>query len=178
MTYLLTFKGEIDPIILDDHKGIKLLDDWSNGKLPETVRINDTAFSRSAIKAVVKQHHDSSKDDNREKLMDDIRTYHTMHLYQRSQSPETKAQHSPLPTTIYWVHTGTPLVPEALQAHIDERQIAFFKDNPQRIHADPACYRDLLPRPRNGSEMRVRMASAAMRAITEAIRQDERESQF
>lgn len=52
MTYRVLFKGDIEPIHLDDDKGLRLMTKWKNNELTGKVQIGDSVYEGSTIKAI------------------------------------------------------------------------------------------------------------------------------
>lgn len=143
--YKIIFKGVgIEPIFVeDDVKGQIIMDSWVNDKKARMV-FKNTAFFTGDIKQIVKL--EKSEAELSKGMPDSIeKEYLEFRSKMLSLPIEKRANILRLVKMIWAAHTELPLTDE-IKEKIIERQLAYFKENPKCIYANPKVYRDLIPR--------------------------------
>lgn len=141
--YKLIFKGrDIDPIFIDDEKGKQVWQAWVDNKQARMV-LGNTAFYSGDIKQitkVVKTEAETARVvDKEEKQYLDFREK------MLSLSLEKRANIMRIANMVWKSHTKDEM-PENIKAEIKARQLAYFKENPKCIYANPKIYKDLIPK--------------------------------
>lgn len=140
--YRLIRKGKEEDLMLDDIQGHALFTKWSTGEhLPARVTLNGVAFLSSDIKAIeyvkktaaemTKAPSDHEYLTFREKMLD--------------LPIEKRADILRIAKVVWQAHAGKTPMPDEVKKEIQKRQLAYFKENPKCIFANPKIYQELIP---------------------------------
>jgi hypothetical protein len=174
--YKLIFKGTgIDPMFLDDEKGKVILESYLSNK---SIRIMAAgqAFSTSDVKAIFKVERSNS--EMAKPATSQENEYLEFRKKMLNLTIEKRAEILRIPKMIWQSISGEDMTEEVKQ-EIKKRQLAYFKENPNCIYANPKIYRDIMPLAREDNFKRDQMkkikgliAPSLMRFIENAIQTD------
>jgi hypothetical protein len=142
--YKITFKGrDIEPIFLEDEKGKVVLNAYLENKTLRLVADNQV-FNTGDIKfirLVDKGRSETNCRDTTKQSTD----YDCFRSKMLSLSPEQRANILRFPKLVWKSCCGEEM-PEQVKDEIRDRQLKYFIQNPNCIYANPAIYRDLIPK--------------------------------
>lgn len=144
--YKISIRGQ-EPIFVEDEMGVRLWNMWmeqGDEKMPTKVAVKGVAFYSSDIRGITKIQKTEAELSTYTQVDDG--EYDTYRNNMLSLPIERRAQIMRIPNLIWKSHTKQEMPDETKQL-IKERQLAYFKENPKCIYANPKCYRDLMPRP-------------------------------
>jgi len=144
--YKLVFKGSgIDPIFLEDEKGKVIMDAYLNNKSMRLIA-NNQAFNTSDIKTIHLVEKSRSEKYARNTSSEE-QEYAEFRKKMLSLPIEKRANILRIPKLVWSSNTDTEMTDE-VKKKIIERQLAYFKENPNCIYTNPTVYKDLIPQKR------------------------------
>lgn len=158
MSYRIIFKGQIPEEFVEETVGRNLSDAWERNSLPSKVNINGNLYESNSIKAILSGFNNPDGGDKKEEMAEMIREVQREHREGIGQllalSPEKRAQNTGIAELVFRSQTNAPMS-ETVRQQIIERQASFFEENPTWAHANPACYRDLIPNHTAGKDFHI-----------------------
>lgn len=153
--YRIIFKGQVPEEYVGEVEGRALADAWEANRLSHRVKINDNLYESSSIKAILSgfQNPDTGgqKSQNADMLREIDEDYQVGIKGLLALSPGNRALNTGIAELAYTILTHGRM-PQDLREQVIARQAAYFEENPDRPHANPSCYRDLMPKPILGKE--------------------------
>lgn len=176
--YKIIFKGkDLEPLTVDDQNGKRVWDIWLTNKATKLV-LQNTAFNTTDIKTISKmaktKAEKSSFDAHQAKVNAE---YHNFRTKMLSLPIEQRAKMLRIAKMVHQALTGTEL-PDDIKPQVEERQLAYFREHPKCVYANPSCYRDLIAvdekRKKDGNfnPASNTVGRSALRMIEEIIRTD------
>ena len=142
--YKVIFKGrDIEPLFLNEDKGKIVLEAYLANK-PIRMVANNQAFSVSDIKNVALVEKSQSEQFAQKSTQQDA-DYDKFRRNMLSLPIEKRAAILRFPKIVWSANTQDEM-PADVKEKIKERQLAYFTEHPKCIYANPACYRDLIPK--------------------------------
>lgn len=142
--YKIVFKGrDIEPILLSPEKGKSIFDQWVAGKLPARLVLKGSAVMSSDIKIIQNMDEWDTKKKPTQDHSADEREYLEFRRDMLNLPIEKRAQILRIPKLVWKAQHKTEL-PQDVAEKIKERQLEYFKENPNCIFANPSAYRDLV----------------------------------
>ena len=140
--YKILIKGKRNPFEVDNNIGKQLLDDWKNDTLPNRVEIQDAVFNSDEIKSIYKTNEQLSKKDNSSNIFQ-IEEEHRGFKNKMLNNPE-RYKNLTIMKFVWFAHTGTHDIPKEIEEKIITRQKKYLEENPDRVYANPICYKDIM----------------------------------
>lgn len=137
----ITFRGKEEPIFVDDVKGQRVWDEWLAGNKARIV-VDNMAFIVSDIKNIVKVEKTQAELAQKPTRQED--EYMAFRRKMLALSLESRAEIIRIAKLIWSSHTKKEM-PDDIKNEIKKRQLAYFKQHPNCIYANPTIYRDLIP---------------------------------
>lgn len=143
--FRITIRGQ-DPIFLEDGPGSDLFKKWSNDeKLPMKITAGNIAFFTADIRNIARIQKGAAelapKTDTQEA------EYQAFRRKMLDLTIEQRANIMRIANMVWASHTKDEMG-EDTKKEIKARQLAYFKENPNCMYANPKIYRDLMPKPR------------------------------
>lgn len=138
--FKVILKGNEDPIFLDFHEGLKLIEDMKAGRVTGMISLKGTLLSVSSIKMVVPEEDVSAAQlDAAERRATEEREWQDWKRSRRALSPKERAKDTSFFNFISQGLRGRPLSKEEIPL-VREAQEKYFIDFPDAHNANPTCY--------------------------------------
>lgn len=177
--YKITIRGQ-EPVFVEDKQGKLLWECWTEvdgaPKLSTKVVVGNVAFYASDIRSINKVvKSEAELAPNRNNVAD--AEYLEFRQKMLALTVEQRANIMRIPNMI-WKSCTKAEMPEHVKTEIKARQLAYLKENPKCMYANPKVYRELIENPHfrrnieNMSPIQNIIPSAFMRLIENLIQTD------
>lgn len=175
--YKLTFKGrDAEPIFLEDEKGKVILDLYLNNKSSRLIA-NNQAFNTGDIKSIFLVEKSRSETFSQNTINQELE-YDVFRKKMLSLSLESRSKILRIPKIVWQANTQDEMTND-IKEEIIKRQFKYFTEHPNCIYSNPACYRDLIPKPISvflgkdkAKHINQIVGGSMMRFIEDAVRTD------
>ncbi len=136
--YKIVFKGDLEPIYLNVHEGMKLADDLKNDALEEFVTLKGSTIATSSIKAILPIIEDE-KTETMDKISEINSDWELWKKKRLALSPKDRAQSTSFMNLLCQALRGRPLT-ELEVKDVQFSQQVWFEQHPDFHTANPICY--------------------------------------
>lgn len=149
--YRITFKGNSQPILIEDKRAIALLEDMEKGIAQNFLRIDNRGFDTRSIKAIEpatdEMRDDAGEREKREhdKIFSKISSdFEREHKRLVSLPLNERARIMRLPNIVWAALVPGKLMPPEVEEQIITAQGTYFVQHPNMAYASPTVYRRII----------------------------------
>jgi hypothetical protein len=172
--YTVFFKGEIDPIQVDDKKAASLRQLLTSASRNDMFDLNGSMYSVGSVKYLQKREEPVPMANPH---AEGEAVYLDARMARLRRPIAERAKDMTVFKLMWQAHTGINLkqIPEHLMVAIVARQEGYLREHPDLTYANPICYKDIIdaePVSDDDRQIAVGARASAMRLVENLLRAD------